>query len=1065
MIKLKLLLSLTLVLLLNLQLQAQTKKIQAIVREVQSGAPLSGAAVRVKGTNNGTVTNSKGEFTLQLSSPDAVLVFSNTGYDEKEVAVVNYTITKFIDLQANFKEINEVVVVGYGKVEKRKLTGSVGTYKPDPIGANPISIDKMLQGRIAGVMVSPSSGAPGAASAITIRGVTTLSDAGNNPLVVIDGVPMYGQDRTVNSTNYSASGAVASFVQPITSGGYTPRNQFERNPLSNINPDDIESMEVLKDAYATSIYGSRGAAGVILITTKKGTIGKPKVTINFSTSSQTAMSLPSLMTGDEYSNFYSAYFDTLNTRRPTVGWPPANRLFKSGFNTDWLKEITRSGAGINASATVSGGSEKTRYFLSGAYDKEQSYIVNNDLQRFQERINIESSLSNNLKIGASTGITYTKNNALNAQRGYYDAVIKAPNLPIYDTAGLYTWRAVYSPTNTINATAPQRDINPVGAVNSGSNYVNDLRAIGNVFAELKLTNWLNYRVDLGFDWYNTRAYSREINKPGTLRGSGTESNINNFKTVVNNLLNFNKRAGDHSFSGLVGQSFERSTENANTVTGTGFMDDKVLSIISASTRSVTNALQQEWSLVSFLSRLDYSFKDKYLLGITNRIDGSSRFSIDNRYVNFPSASAGWIISREKFMQKYTWINELKLRGSWGVTGTDGGAGYYGSLGQYSFTSTGTTYAGSTIISSVRPANSNLKWQQTTNIDLGMDAGFFNNRITITAEYYKRITTNLLANGGVPGFVGYTLQQQNLGELQNKGFEFSLTTKNIEKKNFSWTTSFNIARNENIITKLDFANKLDAAYTAERNGGRFWSEGSSATAFNLFKWGGVDPTTGNPKWIGASDTVSLVPFEVVYYGSSKDFNSQRTNMGDALPKFFGGFENRIKYKDFECSFFITFAVGNKIFNGVKASTYAYSSVDAPNLSKDLLNYWKMPGDITNIPAIINKSNTAFFPGGSISQFNDFTLARNSSRFLEDGSFVRLRNVNIAYNLGKNLLKKVGVTAGSVKVYAEANNVLLITKYSGIDPELSAYGSSILQSGFDEMTMPNPRSFRIGFKIGL
>jgi TonB-linked SusC/RagA family outer membrane protein len=1044
---------------------AQVKTISGVIREEQDGFPISGASIRVKGTNTGTVSNEKGEFSLKANAGNLILIVSSVGYEDREVPVVDGKMARFIELQPTVKTMKDVVVIGYGKVDRRKLTGSVGTLKPDLVGSNPVSVDKLLQGRLAGVQVSPANGAPGSASAITIRGVTTLSDAGNTPLIVIDGVPMYGQDRTSNSTNFSASGSAASFTQPITANSYTPRNQFERNPLANLNPDDIESMEVLKDAYATSIYGSRGAAGVILITTKKGALGKPRVNIGIGTSAQQAFNLPSIMTGDEYSIFYTAYFDTLNNRRPTVGWPPANRAFKKGYNTNWLDQILQTGIGYNLSASVSGGTDKTRYFISGGYDKEASYITNNDFQRAQARVNIETALTNNFKVGISSALSSTVNNALNAQRAYYDAVIKAPNIPVYDSLGLYAWRAVYSPANIINGTAPQRDLNPVGTINTGKNQVTDLRAISSVFAEWKLASWLTYRFDFGVDWYNTKAYSREIDKQGTLRGAATESNINNLKTVVNNLLNFNKRFGDHSISGVVGQSFERSTESATTLTASNFMDDRVLSIISASTRSVTNALNQEWTLASFLGRLDYGYKDKYLLGITNRVDGSSRFSANNRYVSFPSVSAGWVLSKEKFLKNTTWINELKLRGSWGLTGTDGGAGYYGSLGQYSYTSTGTTYAGTTIISGTRPANADLKWQQTTNIDFGIDAGFLQNRIRVTAEYYKRTTKNLLVNGGLPGFVGFSTQQQNLGELENKGFEFTITTKNIDKKDFSWISSFNIARNENIITRLDFANKLDASLTAERSGGRFWTEGGSATAFNLMYWGGVDAATGNPRWIGANDTVSLVPFEILYTGTSRDYNSQRRNLGDALPKFFGGFDNRIRYKDFEFSFFFTFASGNTVFNGAKASMYAFSSVDAPNLSRDILNYWKQPGDVTEIPALINKSNTAFTPGGSTSQFNDYTLGRNSSRFLEDGSFIRLKNLTLAYNLGQGLLKKAGIVGGNIKLYVEANNVFLITKYTGIDPEVSAYGSSVLQAGYDEISMPNPRSFRIGFKIGL
>lgn len=1030
----------------------------------ENGEPMEGVSVVIKGTKQGTVTNKNGEFVIDVNPSGGVLVFSSVGYEDWEIEITEkQRAVPLVKLKPAIKAGDDIVIVGYGKVEKRKLTGSVGILKPDLIGANPLSADKLLQGRIAGVLVSPASGVPGTPSAITIRGVSTLSDAGNSPLIVIDGVPTYGQDRGNNTTNYSASSSPVSLSAPSQKNGYTARNQFERNPLSDINPDDIESIEVLKDAYATSIYGSRAAAGVILITTKKGNVSKPSINISFSTTTQRPFALPDIMSGNEYASFYSAYYDTINNRRPTAFWPPANRSFKQGFNTNWLDEIVHKGVGYDITASISGGNEKTKYFISGGYNKEASYIIKNNLQRYQGRINLETKLSNRFKVGTSVSLSYTNNNALNAQRGYFDAVSKAPNIPVFDSLRKYAWRANYSATNIVNGVAPLRDMNAVGTVSTGKNYVNDLRSIGSVFAEFKLTEWLTYRFDFGVDWYNTRAYSREIDKQGTLRGSATESIINNFKTVLNNLLNFNKRFGNHSISGVLGQTFERSKENSNVLTGTNFSDDRVLSISAASTRTVTTALQQEWTLASFLGRIDYAFKDKYLIGITNRIDGSSRFSLNNRYLSFPSVSAGWVISREDFMRNIKWLNELKVRGSWGKTGTDGGAGYYGSLGQYSFTTTGTTYAGTTIISATRPANPELKWQQTTNFDIGFDAGFLNNKIRITADYYSRLTKNLLALGGLPGYVGFSTQQQNLGELKNSGFELTISTTNIEKKNFRWTSSLNIASNKNIITKLYFAGGLDAAAAAEASGGRFWQQGNSATSFYLFQWGGVDPATGNPVWIG-SDTTSQTPFEIVYTGSTKNFNSQRKNMGDALPKLFGGFDNRFEYKNFEFSAFFTFATGNKVLNGAKASMYGFSSSEAPNLSRDILGYWKTPGDVTAIPALINSSNTAFFPGGT-TQFFDYTLSRNSSRFLEDGSFLRLKNITLAYAFPKAVMKRVGIAESRIKIYAEINNVFIITKYSGIDPEVSAYGSSVIQSGYDEITMPNPRSFRVGFKIGL
>ncbi len=1040
----------------------------------ENGKPMEGVSVLVKGTNQGTSTDRNGQFELNIKTSKAKLVFSSIGYDDWEIEVSEKSkVQPLIKLKSNIKVDKDLVVIGYGTVDRKKLIGSVGTYKPNELGANPLTVDQLLVGRIAGVQVNASSGVPGAAVAITIRGVSTLSNAGNAPLIVIDGVPIYGIDNSNNSTNAYAPGLGFSFSSPGagTQGGYSAPPTFERNPLASLNPDDIESIEVLKDAYANAIYGSRAAAGVILITTKKGKSGKPKVDIQFSRNIQQAFGRPNVMTGDQYANFYNSLLDTIRLNPPTSSWPGTYGKFKTGENTNWLDQVLQDGKGFDVNTSLSGGSDRTSYYISGAYNSQESFIINNKFERAQARMNLENRFSDRLKIGTSFGVSHTNNDALNAQRIYTGAVTKSPNVPIKDSLGNYIWKASAHTFNgnSYPAYAPYAsgsDINPIGTAYTSINYVTDTRTTGNVFAELKLTDWISFRSEFGIDWMFSRAFNREIAKPTSTLGAAYETNNSNRKFVVNNLVNFNKAIKRHQISAVVGQSFEKSLENTVATQGTGFFNDQILSIRSATTRTVQNDLQQSWTLFSLFGRLDYTYDNKYLLGVTNRVDGSSRFAANNRYLSFPSFSAGWIISREEFMKNISAVNELKLRGSIGFTGTDGGSGYYGTQGVYALNTTN-TFGNTLALQVSSPANPNLKWQNTRTIDAGLDARIFNNKLSLTVDYYNKYTTNMLAGVTLPGYIGFTRQPQNIGEMRNSGFEISIESKNVATKNFEWTTNFNIARNRNVITKLYLADSLKNALNNVQSGGRIWLEGQSATAFTLFQWGGINPATGNPIWIGTDNTTSEIPWEIFYNGTlnaSISVAKQRSNRGDALPKFFGGMGNRLRYKSLEMDFFFSFAYGNKVFNGAKAALYNYTSADAGNLSPDMLNYWKKPGDITNIPRLTNASSLAKF-SPTASQIYDYTVQRTSDRFLEDGSFIRLRNITMAYNLPTNLLSRLGVSKSRIKIFAEANNVFVITKYSGIDPEVSAYGSSALSIGYDEITLPNPRTYRFGFKVGL
>ncbi|NML23906.1 SusC/RagA family TonB-linked outer membrane protein [Pseudoflavitalea sp. G-6-1-2] len=955
-------------------------------------------------------------------------------------------------LAAKITKLSEVVVVGYGTTDRKKLTGSVSTLKPNPTGAPPLTVEQMMIGRMAGVQITPSSGVPGSAVAITIRGLSTLSNNGNAPLVVVDGIPIYGIGQESNNVNYNP-GSTPGFAFGGTSvvSGYTQGSNFEKNPLASINPDDIESIEVLKDAYATAIYGSRGAAGVILITTKKGKVGKTQINAQVSTSISKPFAVHDVMTGDEYADFYNAYYKAVN--------PNAPKVFPKGINTNWVDAITRKATGVSANVNMSGGTDKNSYYLSAGYDKMPSCIINNNYERYQGKVSADQQLGSYLKVGANIAVSHAKNSGAGAQALYREAVLRAPNLPIYNADGTYAWG------NGANPTGPTEDLNPVAKARKNQNYSTDSRVLGLAFAELKLFPWLVARSEIGTDMVNSRSYSREASRPHQLTGLASETSTQNRKWVTNNTLTVNKTLGGvHTINAVLGQSFESSVENTSSVTGQGFLSDDILSISAASDRRVITAFEKKTALVSYFGRLNYQYMNKYLAGVTYRQDGSSRFSKNRRYVGFPSFSLGWVPSEEKFMKNLTFIDQLKFRGSVGFTGTDGGAGYYGNQGQYKLATYSATYGNMQTISVSQPANPNLKWERTNTFDVGMDLSLFNNRLSITADYYNRKTTDAILTSAVPSFMGFTIQQQNLADLNNRGWEISITSTNIEHRDFKWSSTVNISRNKNIIKKLHKIDPNSLAATIESNGGNFWLPGYSASEFFMYQWAGVDPKTGQPQWTDNTGKQLDKPIREVY---PNEPDEHRKAMGDAMPSVYGGFGNNIIYKNFELDVFFSFAAGHKMYNGANAALYSYTSGsfsgdDVNNLSRDLLNYWKQTGDNTGVPMLVNNSNSA----GSFFSKYDYTVGRNISRFLEDASFIKLRNITLAYNLSKGWMQRMGL--GSIthaRLFVQAENVFVITGYSGIDPEVSAYGSSGLKAGFDELTLPNPRIFRFGLKLGL
>ncbi|WP_194768164.1 SusC/RagA family TonB-linked outer membrane protein [Tamlana sp. I1] len=995
--------------------------------------PILGAAVLVKGQADGVVTDLEGTFRINVNVGD-ILEISSLGFQDLEYTITdknNVSILLAEDIQA----LDLITVIGYGVQEKRDLTGSVSTVKSKDLDKTIPSFDNALTGKVAGVQVMSSSGAPGGATSITIRGVTSLNANSNNPLIVIDGVPIYGTNRANNTTEFERSTIpVSGFGGTSVTSPLENNSEFERNPLSMLNMNDIESIEILKDAYATAIYGSRGAAGVILITTKKGVSRKPKLSINTSTTFSDPINVPSVLTADEYSDFY-------NTKSGGNNYP-------TGTETNWVDQVLRTAITSIINLSLSGSTKKLNYFVSGSVLKQDSYIVNQDYKKYNSRINLDYQLTKTLRLGANGSINYADNNSLNAPSIYRNAVLKAPNVASNIDADTYYFGFAPNISGVVE--------NPLAQAYRDINYAKDKRLVGNVFLEYKPFKWVTLKSEIGVDHLNSDAYSRIISRPDIEGGNATQTELKNKKFVVNNTASFVKTFNNvHAINSVIGQSFETSTEESHSIFGRDFASDDILDINQAGViGGDPYPTIREWALFSVFGRLNYQYDHRYLAGVTYRIDGSSRFSKNNRYIGFPSFSLGWRASEENFLENVSWIDELKFRGSVGFTGIDGTSGYYGNQGQYQLLRSGSgsilTYLDSEILEVVQPNNPNLKWELTRTLDLGVDLSLFKDKINLTVDYYHKNITNLLYSSAVPWYQGYALQQQNIGDMENKGFEIALNTQNIATANFQWTTNFNISRNTNKILKLNFEGS-DA--TGAALGYKYFAVGESAGQFFLYDWDGVNPLTGNPLWNYPDGSQSEVPPATLSNSSQ-----YRKPMGDALPDFFGGLTNTFRYKNWELNSFFSFSSGNQLYNGTKALQYTYTTSDANNLSPDILDYWKIVGHETDIPKINNASIVSNGSGGAV----DYTVGRDSDRFLEDASFIRLKQIGLTYYLPQDWLQSHLIESASV--YIQGNNLLTFTKYSGLDPEVSAFGSSALLSGYDELTMPQIKSCSVGINIG-
>ncbi|RIV27175.1 TonB-dependent receptor [Fibrisoma montanum] len=992
-----------------------------------AGQALPGVTVVEKGTNSGTTTDNNGAFSLRVRSGKSTLVFSFVGYLSRELAVDNQS-SLTVSLSPDTKQLGEVVVVGYGTQEKKDLTGAIASVGSKDIQKLPVSgVDQALQGQVAGLQISQSNGAPGANTNILIRGIGSIS-GGNEPLFVIDGYP-------------------------VTNSGIG-------NPLNTINPNDIESIDVLKDASSTAIYGSRGSNGVIMITTKRGKAGKTRIEVDAYTGFQQVARKLDLLNTPDFVQFIkdgrnNGYIDNNpngkitdpNNLRPNSFQIPA--LIQGDIsqlpNTDWQDAIFRTAPIQNYQISASGGNENIRYSISGGYFSQKGIIISSGLERYSFRMNLDGKISNRINVGVTMLPSFTKQDDVSAIGHSGGAVVQAalslpPYFPVYNPDGSYF--VTYRPT--------EGDIsypNPVQLANELKIDGTQLRFFGNAYAEVSILEGLKFRTTIGTDlnYAKNRRFQPNTIDPISILTNATGTNTEATNWLNENTFSYKKRFGDHSVDAVAGFTAQKAYSNVIQAQATRFPDNLIESVnggtINAGYENVT--IQ---TLLSYLARVNYSFKDKYLVTATVRRDGSSRFGADNRWGTFPSASVGWRVSEEEFMKGVTFVSDLKFRASYGLTGNNA-IGDYRAIGllqdaNYIIGNTLTPGLGRSTFT-----NSLLGWESMKQLDLGVDFSMLNNRVSVTADYYDKRNTDMLFTIQTPAATGLTSAVVNLGEVQNRGFEFAVSSRNTVKA-FKWTTSANITFNQNKV--------LSMSADAER----IFSTALGRTAYAVTQAGDPIGSFFGRRVIGVfqtdeeATTYGKQPFAKAGDFKWEDINNDgriddndRTVIGSPHPKFFFGFNNNFSYKGFTLDVLTNGMVGQKIYN----ATFSVNNSGVQNQIQEVFdNRWVSPSQPGN--GMYGRS----IRGGR----NNNPLF--SDAYLFDGSFLRIRNVTLAYNIPSSLINRLGV--GSARVYATGTNLFTFTSYNGYDPEVSASNDDLRAAGLDFGTYPQARTITFGINLG-
>ena len=991
---------------------AQTRAISGQVTGSDSG-PLPGATVLEQGTTNGATTGGDGRYSLSVQ-PGASLVISSLGYTSQTVAVGSRSAIN-LTLQATTTNLNEAVVVGYGSQSKADLTGSVVQLSSNVIANQPVqSFEQAIQGRTPGVVINQGSGKLGQGIKIQVRGTSSVT-ASNAPLYVVDGVPITSQDQS-------------SDTEPL-------------NPLADLNPNDIESVTILKDASASAIYGSRASNGVVIITTKKGRQGATKVNVGYYYGMSAPTRLREFLNADQYKELFAEAFNNIgyigpdpDTQYPDLATAFASEAgidYNSTYNTPWsrlafrnegrFKPFSSEGANMGQyDVSLSGGDAKTRFYLSGTFNDQKGIIVGNRFRRGSLRLNIDHNVFDNLKVGLNTSLARTFNQRVSGDNAFSNPLqlnALPPLQPLIDpNTGLLNQQTLYY-NNLIDQEL-------------GSNVAGTYRSFSTAYLNFVPVKGLTLRTEVGGDFFDL---NEDLVRGAGTQDGGAQGYAFNAQTQTVNYTNNNTAtysvdfAESHHFDVLVGESYQRSDTKQTTAEGRSFATPDFTRIASAAIKTGgTSSFGTGYSFLSYFARANYAYKGKYLLSGSVRRDGSSRFGANNPYGTFGAGSIGYLISEEEFLKGNKVLNYLKLRASYGLTGN----AEIVNFGSRRLVSALAYADQSGIVPDAALGNPNLSWENTHQVDLGLEFGFLNNRISGEVDVYQKKTTGLLLSRQLPYTGGFYNTTENVGDLQNRGLEISTNVRILDGA-VKWSVGGNVSFNRNKITSLA-APIIPGGNSLSRV-----MEGEPLGVFYGKRYAGVDPENGDALYYQADGT------------KTNDYAAAPVQkVGNPNPRYTGGLTTNVTYKGFDFSGLGQFSQGNDLYNAAGV----YQSVNADyydNQTIDQLNRWQKPGDITDVP------QARLYAANGTS---------TSSRWVQDGSFFRLKNLTLGYNLPADMVKRGYMQ--TVRFYFTAQNLATFTKYTGYDPEVNTYGlgaANILQ-GHDFYTPPLAKTFLVGVNVG-
>ncbi|WP_128544396.1 SusC/RagA family TonB-linked outer membrane protein [Larkinella soli] len=990
---------------------AQIRRVTGRVT-AQDGTTLPGVNVVVKGTTTGVSTDANGNYTISVPDDRDVLTYSSIGLVAQDITIGGRSVIN-VQMAESVNELAQVVVTGYNSAQKKDITGSIVSITSDKFKEIPVaSVDQALQGQASGVLVTQSSGTPGGGITVRVRGSTSIS-ASNRPLFIVDGVPV--EDGFLSSRDF---------------GGQND------NAFSLINPNDIESIQVLKDASAKAIYGSRAANGVVLITTKKG---KANQKTTFVADIQRGMTevvrRPDLLNSTELLELQREAVTNAGQNPDKLG------LIKGvtdGVNTEWVDAVLRRGVYQQYQLSASGGNDRTNFYISGNFRDEEGIQLNNRFTRMSGKFSFSHKANSALSFGNDITLSRALNKRVKGDNfldGVYSGAVKS--LPFYSP---YNEQGkLYRPGDPNYAGFP--NFNPVAQALLPRFDTYTVKILGGLWAEYELLQNLRFRTKVSVDYNQVTedqfessataigGYLENVGGQGYgVYTSGTYSTFISTNTLTYNHI-FNEK---HRINALAGFELLQRQERSGSVTGRLFPSDDFTYITSAGIVDNGSSGLVKSGLISTFGEVRYDYDDRYLLTLTGRYDGSSRFGRARQFGFFPSASVGWRISQEKFMEQFRNLNELKLRASFGFTGNERIGDF-----QYLGTWAASTYSGATGLGPAALANPTLQWERTREANVGLDVSFFNGRLGFTVEAYDNLTDRLLFAEPIPATTGFGTLQGNIGQVSNRGLELQISTINFDRNGFRWSTDFNISHNRNKVVQLASAEPLFRGYDGNGvSGTNVILPGQPLGTFWGLKFLGVDPATGDAIYDDVNGDGRITPDDAQV-------------IGNAQPKLFGGITNRVSWKGIELNVFFQGSYGNKILNFTSVSSINTGADLQSNQSRKALERWQKPGDLTSVPRYVYQNT-----------YNNY----HSSRFLEDGSYLRLKNVAIGYNLPKKYVSRLRIVSNA-RVSVSGTNLWTLTRYTGPDPEVSTLDGSTSAQGIDYFTVPQYKTLMVGVTLTL